>query len=155
MRKLFYLFVALMVASPTLSWAQDAENDEPVVTEADQNKWETGLKTKYSLTDEQIKQMRDSGATYPAMTKAAALAAAASTPEKPLTASDILKMRTEGKGWGKIAHELGVHPNLAGQSVAEINKGHKMEKKTEKRMAKAAAKAEKKAAKANKKSKKQ
>lgn len=107
----------------------DADIDKEVAQiEAVQNKdeiWNQQLKEKYSLTDEQIKTLKDSGISYPQMAMASQLS---KTSQKPL--EDVLKMRTEQKmGWGKIAKELGVPPKEIGQSVRDLKHSIRDERK--------------------------
>lgn len=107
----------------------DADIDQEVAKiEAIQNKddiWNQQLKEKYSLTDEQIKTLRESGISYPQLAMASQLS---KTSQKPL--EEVLKMRTEQKmGWGKIAKELGVPPKEIGQSVRDFKHAIRDERK--------------------------
>jgi len=142
------LFFALMCIA-SLVMADDPEKDV-TVSESDKSKWTTTIQQKYSLTDDQMKKLTDSGLSPSQMTKVAHLALKSG---KPI--DDILRMRTEQKmGWGKIAHELGVRPGEIGKGVADLrhelnekrqeHKAERMEKKAE-RIEKRAARLEKKA----------
>lgn len=107
----------------------DADIDQEVAQiEAIQNKddvWNQQLKEKYSLTDEQIKTLRESGISYPQLAMVSQLS---KTSQKPL--EEVLKMRTEQKmGWGKIAKELGVPPKEIGQSVRDLRHAIRDERK--------------------------
>lgn len=87
--------------------------------------WTQQLKEKYSLTDEQIKTLHDSGLSYPQLAMAAQLSKSS---QKPL--DEILKMRNEQKmGWGRIAKELGIHPKEIGQSVRDMRHALRDERK--------------------------
>ena len=70
-----------------------------------QPKWESTLKSKYSLTDAQIQSMRAAGLKGPQIATTAELSKASGK-----SIEEVTKMRTESKmGWGKIAKELGVN----------------------------------------------
>jgi hypothetical protein len=104
--------------------------------------FEAALKEKYSLTDEQIKALRDQGMNSSQMTVTAAFAKASGK-----TTDEIAKMRLEQKmGWGKIAKELGIAPKEIGQSIASMHnhKEEKIERKEDRRKEREERKAEKK-----------
>jgi hypothetical protein len=120
-----------LVLAPGRVFAEDDElaADETALTEPSKREtYITELKEKYSLTDEQVKQMQDQGLTNPQLAMAAQLA---QTSGKPL--EDVLKMRTEQKmGWGKIAKELGVAPSEIGKSVSSLRHAVNEKRKEEK-----------------------
>lgn len=107
-----------------LSWAQEQTQEQDVLQQEeaaakeikDRPEWTAQIKKQYSLSDEQIKTMKDQGLTHPQMAMAAGIAQKSG---KPL--DEVLKLRADGtKGWGQIAKELGVQPGEIGKSVAEI-----------------------------------
>lgn len=140
------LIVGASFANPQFAFAEEdvlAQEETASETVKDRPEWLGALKTEYKLTDEQIKQLKDSGLSYPQMAMTSRLAEKSG---KPI--DEVLKMRTEQKmGWGKIAKELGVAPKEIGQSVASVRHEMNAEKKAEKK----AEKAEKRAARAAKK----
>jgi hypothetical protein len=93
------------------------------------------LKTKYSLTDEQVKAMQDKGLNNPQMAIVSQLATSSGK-----SIDEVMKMRVDDKmGWGEIAKALGVHPGEIGKSIASLrhdvnDKRH--ETKKEERLAK-------------------
>jgi hypothetical protein len=137
------LLIAGIAFSQTLM-AGEVENEEAEVTiaEAEQPKWHSDIQTKYALTDEQMKSLKDSGLSYPQIAKVAQLAKSST---KPI--GDVLAMRIDQKmGWGKIAKALGVHPGELGQAVSSLRhegKDDRQAKLTEKKLTKAAKAAEK------------
>jgi hypothetical protein len=113
------LALLLVLAAPS-AWS--AESD-PIATEetaasstADSSKWDAALKEKYSLTDQQLADLRAKGLTNPQIAIVSQMALSSGK-----TSDEILKMRLEQKmGWGKIAKELGLHPGEIGRSVSSI-----------------------------------
>jgi hypothetical protein len=135
------LLAALLISMPLTSFADEADDqltkEESLLSgDAKKANYVDTLKTKYTLTDEQIKSMQDQGMNNQQMTMAAQLSKSS---EKPL--EDVLKMRNEQKmGWGKIAKELGVHPGEIGKGISsmrhDLNKERRedrAEKRAEKR----------------------
>lgn len=156
------LFLLSLTASPFAARAQDATapsttttttsttstsattdldaEDKPVSAE-EQAKWASQVKTKYNLTDAQMKTMTDAGLQGPALAKTAALAEASKQP-----IDKIVQMRTTDKmGWGKIAKTLGVPPSTIGQAVAGLHRQNDTTKNAEKKAEKEQRKADKKA----------
>lgn len=75
------------------------------------------IQKKYSLSDEQMKSLKDAGFKPNDMTRVAELSKSSSK-----SINEIIAMRTEQKmGWGKIAKELGVHPGEMGRAVSSMN----------------------------------
>lgn len=56
-----------------------------------------------------------------------AAAAAASNPDKAVSASDIMGMRASGLGWGQIAQSLGLHPSVSG--MGSVNRSEQASEK--------------------------
>ncbi len=121
-----------LALSPSLSYADDDElaKEETALEESGKKaEFISEVKTKYNLTDEQIKTMQDKGLTNPQLAMAAQLAQSSGK-----TLDEVLKMRVDDKmGWGKIAKVLGVHPGEIGKSVSslrhEVNDKHKEDRK--------------------------
>ncbi len=137
------LFLAAAIAAPTITTnIASAETAPPATTTTsttdstedtltneetaanvtqDRPEWNSSVQTKYSLTDEQMKQMTDAGIKGPGLAITAGLAKASGK-----TVQEVALMRTEQKmGWGKIAKDLGVHPSEIGQSVSSLHKNIK------------------------------
>lgn len=110
------IFLILMLASPTI-FADDLDKEASAMESTKENpQWNSTLKDKYNLTDEQMKALTESGVSHPQMAMAAELAK-----QTNKTIDEVLKMRTEQKmGWGAIAKELGVKPGSLGHSVSEM-----------------------------------
>lgn len=130
-QKSFYkaaLLITLLSFAPVASFAETEVDQEVAQVEKIQAKdelWTQQLKKTYSLTDEQIKTLKDSGLSSPQMAMVAQLAKSS---EKPL--EEVLKMRTEQKkGWGEIAKELGISPKEIGQSVRNLKHALRDERK--------------------------
>jgi len=123
MKKFFLPALSLAVVavtfSPNMVWAEDdplAQEETEAAAVKDRPEWSASLKTKFNLTDEQIKTMQSQGMNFPQMAITAGLAQ-----KSGKTIDEVTKMRTEGKmGWGAIAKELGVAPKEIGQSVREM-----------------------------------
>jgi|GEM_PF-4856506 len=123
------LIGALLVTMPARSNAADANDDQlsqqeqSLEKDAKDPKYETALKEKYNLTDDQLKALHDKGMNDSQITMAAALAK-----ESGKSIDDIVKMRLDEKmGWGKIAKELGIPPKEIGQAIAAMH-NHKEER---------------------------
>jgi hypothetical protein len=112
----------LLLALTGASFHAVAEESEPPKTTETQeapvkDPYLDRLQKKYSLTDEQMKSLKDSKLPDSQLTKVAELAK-----DSGKSIDDILKMRLEQKmGWGRIAKELKVHPGELGRSVADMN----------------------------------
>lgn len=146
----YFLLLAMAISltfgtiNSQYAWADETtettESDTDVST-ADRPLAESTIQKKYSLTDEQMKTLKDAGLNTPQMAKLNQLALKSG---KPL--EDVLKMRTEQKmGWGKISKELGVHPSEIGKAVSSLRhemNSQRKEAKSEKRATKMAAKSE-------------
>lgn len=130
-QKSFYkaaLIVTLLSFAPVASFAETEVDQEVAQVEQIQAKeelWTQQLKKTYSLTDEQIKTLKDSGLSSPQLAMVAQLSKSS---QKPL--EEVLKMRTEQKkGWGEIAKELGIPPKEIGQSVRNLKHALRDERK--------------------------
>lgn len=134
----------VLVVSPLSSRADDdpiASQETAIEEQTKRAGYRDELKSRYGLTDEQLKALQDKGMNDTQITIAAQLAKSS---EKPI--DDIVKMRLEQKmGWGKIAKELGLEPGSIGQAIASMHNGEKKEAKMEARKDKMEARAEKRA----------
>lgn len=148
--KHFTMSLALLLAlSPGFAFAEDdpiAQQETSLQEEAKKPGYTDQLKSRYNLTDEQLKAMHDKGMNDSQITIAAQLSQSSN---KPI--DDILKMRLDQKmGWGKIAKELGVHPGEIGKGISSMHNGDKKEAKMEEKKDKMEARAEKRAEKKEK-----
>ncbi|MCM2281666.1 MAG: hypothetical protein NDI61_07450 [Bdellovibrionaceae bacterium] len=114
------LMIALgLILNGTAALAEGDELDKEETELAETTKGETfntQLKEKYQLTDDQVKKMTDAGMNRPHMVMTSQLAQSSGK-----TIDDVMKMRLEQKmGWGKIAKELGLHPSEIGKSVSSF-----------------------------------
>jgi hypothetical protein len=135
--------LALVLAlTPTLAFAEDdplAQQETQLQEETKKPGYTEQLKTRYNLTDDQLKALRDKGMNDSQITMAAQLAQSSN---KPI--DDIVKMRLEDKmGWGKIAKELGVHPGEIGKGISSMHNGEKKEARMEEKKDKMQARADK------------
>jgi hypothetical protein len=143
--KLNFIFPCALTALLSLgvvhtAFAEDAgeiEKQEAAEAKspASQETWSAEVKTKYSLTDDQMKAMQTAGLHGPQLAIAAELAKASGK-----SIDQVIQMRTTEKmGWGKIAKTLGLPPGSIGQSVASLRhdlhekREDKREEKKEKR----------------------
>lgn len=112
-----------------------------------QEKWSQEVKTKYALTDAQMKSLETAGFTGPQLAITAELAK-----QSGQTIDAIIQMRTTEKmGWGAIAKKLGLPPSSIGKSVSSLrhevkekNKELRDEKRAEKQEERKAAREERK-----------
>lgn len=119
----FSLFSSPALAEEETSVDKDAETIEKAGGKDEV--WAEQLKTRYNLTEEQIKTLRSTGLSNPQLAMAAQMAKSSNK-----SIEDVLKMRTEQKmGWGKIAKELNVHPSEIGKSVKEMHHAIRDERK--------------------------
>jgi len=157
--KWILLMAATMImAGPVAYAADEIETAEQEALNDKSIDWNTAVKTKYELTDEQIAAMRAKGLNDPQMAFTAQLAKSSGK-----TIDEVMQMRVDQKmGWGKIAKELGVHPSELGKSVSSLRKerrsneraAHRDERKAERMADRALRKEERKAARAERKEKK-
>lgn len=117
-----HLLLILFISLPQFLFAGDEaipnDEKEPSIATTEHPRWESGIKEKYELTDEQMKTLKDSGLSYPQIAKVAYLSKNSSK-----SMSEILAMRNEQKmGWGKIAKELNVHPGELGRAVSSLHR---------------------------------
>lgn len=136
---------ALVLAlSPGFARAEDdplEQQETQLQEETKKPGYSEQLKSRYNLTDEQLKALRDKGMNDSQITIAAQLAQSSN---KPI--DDVVKMRLEQKmGWGKIAKELGLHPSEIGKGISSMHGGERKEAKMEERKAKAEMRAEERA----------
>lgn len=112
MGAIFFLFCAGPI------FADDVDTDMNNMESTKENpEWNNLLKEKYSLTDEQMNTLSQSGVSRPQMAMAAEL-----SKQSGKSLDEVLKMRSEGKmGWGQIAKELGLKPGALGRSVADMH----------------------------------
>jgi len=66
------------------------------------------------------RQLAAAGITEPtpAQIQAAMMGGTVSTPNGDVTLQGVLQLRSQGMGWGQIAHAVGVHPGLRSGSAA-------------------------------------
>jgi hypothetical protein len=113
--------LALLAHSPARSADSDpiAAEESAAAKGANRAEWDAALKEKYSLTDQQLLDLRAKGLNNPQIAIVSQLAQSSGK-----TTDEIIKMRQEQKmGWGRIAKELGVSPREIGQSVASLRRG--------------------------------
>ena len=151
MKSLIFLFLAaVLMFGPTPSSFADDDSDQNQqgAVEVDKSKWHDQIKEKYSLSDEDMKKLEDSGMNHAQQAKAAHLA---SKSDKSL--DEVLKMRIEDKmGWGQIAKSLGVHPGELGKANEGLNRSaDRRAERAERREAKMKRRAERREAKAERK----
>jgi len=138
--KVQLLIMSLILLNPFViikAQDDDVKKDKIPIEDASEDKAEPTLKgdnqirdlqTKYSLTDEQIKTLKESGFKPNEIVRIAELSQFSS---KPI--SEIINMRNEKKmGWGKIAKELGMHPGDLGRAVSSMNRHNRVESSFEK-----------------------
>lgn len=105
----------------TTSPTESGQSEEATVAKS---KWHDQIKSKFDLSDEDMKKLENSGLNHSQQSKAAQISKSSN---KPI--DEILDMRTNQKmGWGKIAKELGVHPSKLGKSNKDLEKS--MEKRS-------------------------
>jgi len=95
----------------------DEGSDDEHLTEAQKSKWSESIQEHYSLSDENMKILDDSGLNHSQKIKSVQLSESSHTP-----LDEVLKMRSDKMGWGKIAKELGVHPGELGKGNASVKK---------------------------------
>lgn len=133
----FALSVSIFLASGAVE-SRVAFADEPTAIEEQevaeakaplpQEKWSQEVKTKYSLTDAQMKSLETAGLHGPQLAITAEL-----VKQSGKTIDEVIQMRTTEKmGWGAIAKKLGLPPSTIGKSVSSLRHDLK-EKNNEKR----------------------
>ncbi len=79
---------------------------------------EKRVEEKYSITPEKLTELEKSGLKLRDIVSAAALAK-----EGNKSLDEILQMRGEGKkGWGEIAKELNVSPDIIGKAISDLRR---------------------------------
>ena len=129
MKNLAFIFVALLMFQLSHAVENDEQTDKQLESlsksEVANNYWANQLKTKYNLTDEQVTKLQTSSISKTQMAMVAELAQKSNK-----SIDDVLKMRIDDKmGWGKIAKELGLHPKTIGQSVSQMRRETKEERR--------------------------
>lgn len=129
MKKLAFIFAALLMFQFSIASESDEQTDQQLEnldkSEVKDDYWANQLKTKYNLTDEQVTKLQTSSISRPQMAMVAELAQKSNK-----SIDDVLRMRIEDKmGWGKIAKELGLHPKTIGQSVSQMRREAKAERR--------------------------
>lgn len=86
--------------------------------------FETKLKSRYTLTDVELKKLHEAGLNGAQITVAAQISSSAGVPIE-----EIVKMRTQQKmGWGEIAKTLGVPPKEIGESISAMHRNDRFNK---------------------------
>lgn len=123
MKKMIYGLMSTILVTGLMSAldvrAEDAADEtDPIVSEVEAPKWNTAIQNTYTLTEQQMKTLTDSGLNPAQRAKVAGLAQMSGK-----SLEEVLKMRTAQKmSWGKMAQTLGVQPGEIGKSVAKLHR---------------------------------
>lgn len=151
MKKVIYgLMATVLVTGLVFSLdvrAEDATDEtDPFVSEVEAPKWNTAIQNTYTLTEQQMKTLNDSGLNPAQKAKIAGLAQMSGK-----SLEEVLKMRTEQKmSWGKMAQTLGVQPGEIGKSVAKFHQNVRQERQEQRQENRQQTRAEKHAKKVEK-----
>jgi hypothetical protein len=107
----FFLSPSVAQAAP----GDDIAKEEKASSkDADKVAWAATIQGRFQFTEEQMKMMREKGLRNPQLAIVGKLAEASGK-----SVDEILVMRKgQGKGWAKIASELGVDPVEVGRAIS-------------------------------------